>query len=161
MRKIPEDTVISLFELRFSIENVFFRAHMKQYDFPKGINQTHMKALLMLRHCGAQSMSELSKKLNLEKGSFTPVANKLIEEGFVFKERNENDKRVYILSLTELGTRTANKFKSDHLEFIKKYLEQLSEKEKKELDEALVTVTNIVERFEGEKAKCNDLHEEK
>lgn len=154
MRKIPEDTVVSLFELRFSIENVFFREHMKQYKFPEGINHTHMKALLTLRVWGEQSMSDLSKKLNLEKGSFTPVAQKLIEEGYIVKERSKKDKRVYNLSLTKLGTETANKFKSDHLLFIKKYLEQLTEEEKKELDSALVTVSNVVDRFEGSKKPC-------
>lgn len=156
MRKIPEDTVVSLFKLRFSIENIFFRDYMKHYNFPDGINHTHMKTLLILRNWGEQSMSDLSKKLNLEKGSFTPIADKLIKTGYIFKERSQTDKRVYTLHLSDLGRETATKFKSEHLIYIQKYLEQLSEEEKIELDEATVNVIKILEHFEDEKNKIRE-----
>lgn len=147
MKKNPEDIVVGLFELRFTIENVLFREFMKQYEFPIELNSTHMKALLTLHYWGKQSMSELSRKLTLEKGSFTPVADKLISEQYIIKEKDSKDHRVYILSLTETGKNLACDFKGKHFEYIQQYVDKLSDKEKKELEDATMKVSEMVRGF--------------
>jgi hypothetical protein len=40
----------------------------KDYDFPEGLNSTHLMALMNLNFLGSASMSFMSKRLNMEKG---------------------------------------------------------------------------------------------
>lgn len=134
-------------QLKGALEQLVFKDFLHQYDFPKGLNPTHIKTLMSLYIHGSAPMSELSRMLNLEKGSFTPVANKLIKEEFIKKERNQTDKRIYELMLTEKGEKIAKEFSTAH----RKYLTDLV-KQVEDLDgflEAINTVTNSLEQIPG------------
>ena len=85
------------------IEKVYFKGFEGTCDFPFHLNQTHIKTLMTLKFEGENPMSVISDKLNLEKGSFTPVANSLIDLGLIEKTPDCKDKRVYNLHLTEKG----------------------------------------------------------
>ncbi|WP_105617014.1 MarR family winged helix-turn-helix transcriptional regulator [Vallitalea okinawensis] len=101
MREID---ISSIFELNYIIENTFFSKLKDKFDFPDEIKDTHIKALIIINEGNKITMSQVSQKLNLVKGAFTPVANRLINFGFVEKMRCEEDKRVSYLSLTQAGS---------------------------------------------------------
>jgi DNA-binding MarR family transcriptional regulator len=93
-------------------------------------------------------MSEVSRRLNLEKGSFTPVAAKLIKLGYIQKNQDESDKRVYNLELTDLGLEVAEDFKEKHLTYINQLVTQFSEDERQEYFEAIDKVYQMTKRLE-------------
>jgi MarR family transcriptional regulator, organic hydroperoxide resistance regulator len=68
------------------------------------INMTHVRTLVFLRLNGAAPMSTAARWLNLEKGSFTPVARRLMEAGLVESVVDEKDRRRTLLRLTVEGT---------------------------------------------------------
>jgi len=64
-------------------------------------------------------MKALGQKVGLEKGSFTTVANHLIQQGYVVSQKDPKDKRITILTLTPKGAEKAKEldaFLNNHLE---------------------------------------------
>lgn len=120
----------SIFELRSIIENVYFRTFEVSLNLPMKLNHTHFKTMMILNFEGEKSMSVISDKVNLEKGSFTPVAHTLIELGFVEKLRDGEDKRIFSLKLTSKGQEFTREFAKNHLSYMDQKLGNLTEEEK-------------------------------
>lgn len=130
MYKNDSERLKAIFSLRSMIEKVYFKSYECSRHFQVDLNHTHIKTLMILKFEGESSMSAISDKLNLEKGSFTPVANKLINYDFIEKIIDPKDKRVYNLRLTEKGCDFSEEFSRNHIEYINGLLDCLSENEK-------------------------------
>jgi len=140
-----------ILELRSIIENAYFKAFEESTDFPANLNHTHTKAMIFLKFEGEKPMSAVSKKLNLEKGSFTPVANHLIELGYIEKVPDPKDKRVYNLRLLESGEKLTNEIITKHNSFANKMLEHLTEEEKKNYFVAIQLINELTLRMHQDK----------
>jgi DNA-binding MarR family transcriptional regulator len=145
-----EESLKTVFELRHTLEHVMFKDFHAIYDYKDGMNQTHMISLMALYISGPLTMTNLSKKLNIEKGSFTPVANKLIKFGYVKKERNEIDKRVYQLSLTKRGNEIAKDYGKSHVRYVSELLSKLDEEKKEQFFNAVRSATEILLMLSGD-----------
>lgn len=137
-----------ILELRSIIENAYFKAFEESTDFPANLNHTHTKTMIFLKFQGEKPMSAVSNKLNLEKGSFTPVANHLIELGYIEKVPDPKDKRVYNLRLLESGESLTNEIIAKHNIFANKMLEKLTEEEKKNYFSAIQLINELTLRMQ-------------
>lgn len=135
--------VKNILGLHSMIEKVFLREYEESSDFPANLNNTHIKAMMFLKFEGEKSMSMVSDKLNMEKGSFTPVANHLIELGYVEKIPDSKDKRVFKLRLKEQGNAIASEVCITHNAYVKKLLECLSEDEKDSYFKAVELINDL------------------
>jgi DNA-binding MarR family transcriptional regulator len=115
----PKEYFSKLFNLNRDIGQIFFREFETIYNLPDSLNHTHMKTLMFLRFNGPSPMSHISTQLSLEKGSFTSVAHRLIETGYIEKQRAEGDKRIFLLNLTDKGKDFSIAFGDKHLEYVK------------------------------------------
>ena len=122
---IAEERIESIFDLHRYIISIFIKDFEEIFEIPEGLNFTHLKAMLILRFHGNLTMSDLSRMLVIAKGSFTPVAAKLIERGYIRKEQVAEDKRVYNLVLTDTGTELTSRFKDEHWAFMTELLDHL------------------------------------
>ena len=151
-----DSTIKQIFNLRFDVEYLFFKKFLNIYPMPHGINPTHIQTLMVLRFMGPSPMSSISQHLVLEKGSFTPVANKLIQLGYVGKERSALDKRIYHLSLTNKGITLANDYADAHHSFIKSVLGQLSDEKRTELLKSIEVTNSILATLnDGQEKSCS------
>ena len=141
----------SILDLRSIIEKVYFKEHEESFNFPANINHTHIKTMIFLYFEGEKSMSMVSDKLNMEKGSFTPVANHLIEHGFIEKLPDSKDKRVFNLRLTEKGTAFSSEFFINHIAFVENLLERLSEEEKESYFKAVKLINELTIKMQSGK----------
>lgn len=130
MKAKPSKIVQSIFQLHSGVESLFFREFMHDFDMPKGMNSTHMRTLLMLNFNEGCPMSNVSQMLSLEKGSFTPVANKLMKLGFITRKQSETDRRIHKLFLTEEGKALATDFANKHMAYIESLLDGLGDEKK-------------------------------
>lgn len=96
----------------------------------------HIKTIMMLSFHKGGSMTCVSDWVELEKGSFTPVANRLVELGYVEK-KSCTDRRKARLILTEKGEAFAQAVKQKHLEVLKNKLSAFTDKEYKDFLRAL------------------------
>ena len=140
-----------ILELRSMIEKVYFKEFETSFAFPTKLNQSHINTMMILRFESEGSMSMISDKLNMEKGSFTPVADKLIQLGFIEKIPDHKDKRVFNLFLTDSGRDFTSEFCEGHNAYMKKILECLSENEKELYFAAIQLVNNITKKVQSNK----------
>ncbi|WP_054027294.1 MarR family winged helix-turn-helix transcriptional regulator [Bacillus sp. FJAT-28004] len=68
-----------------------------------GLGMTHGKMLIILGKTGPQKASALAEQLLITSGGVTGIADRLIELGYVKRERGEKDRRVVMLDITEEG----------------------------------------------------------
>lgn len=64
---------------------------------------TEFKTLLILFNEGDTPIQKMARKVFLTSGSMTYIANKLVNKQFIYKTQSNEDKRVFMLSLTEKG----------------------------------------------------------
>ena len=67
------------------------------------LNKTHMKVLMIIYIENNPYMTRVCHHMNMEKGSLTPVIDRLIGMKLVERSRNAGDRRKVNLHLTELG----------------------------------------------------------
>ncbi|WP_432664165.1 MarR family transcriptional regulator [Wukongibacter baidiensis] len=135
-----DKTLQSILNIFPMITETFFENFLVSSDMLKDLNTTHTKTLMTLKYEGGSTMSEISRKIELEKGSFTPVANKLIKLGYIEKVQSVEDRRKSMLRLTELGHSFADRFQKEHTEYIYSQLDKLSEAEQ----DAYLAAINLV-----------------
>ncbi|MCR2804834.1 MarR family winged helix-turn-helix transcriptional regulator [Paenibacillus soyae] len=68
-----------------------------------GLGMTHGKMLIVLAEKGPQKASSLAEALFITGGGVTGIADRLIELGYVTRERSEQDRRSVLLQLTNEG----------------------------------------------------------
>jgi len=147
MKESNDKTLKGIFELKSHLEKVFFRHFENTLSLPVKLNHTHFKTLIILSFEGESPMSDISHHLNLEKGSFTTVANTLIKLGYIEKKQSLIDRRVYNIKLTTSGERFAKTFKEDHHAFVNNCLEQLTVEEQNAYLEALTTLNTLTQKI--------------
>ncbi|WP_378956662.1 MarR family winged helix-turn-helix transcriptional regulator [Pelosinus sp. sgz500959] len=60
---------------------------------------------------GQLTMKQIAQIIGKDKSTITPLVNKLVDLGYITKEKNEIDKRVTYIILTEKGKQIEAKFK--------------------------------------------------
>lgn len=68
-----------------------------------GLGMSHGRMLTILSQAGPQKASALAEQLLITSGGVTGIADRLIELGYVKRERSEKDRRVVMLDITESG----------------------------------------------------------
>ena len=82
--------------------------HKVFHDFKPGsgaldLNKTHLKALMIIYIENDPYMTKVCYHMNMEKGSLTPVIDRLIQLNLVERRRNPEDRRKVNLHLSEVG----------------------------------------------------------
>lgn len=102
---IDDHDLFSEFEKLYwktSREISFLWKKIYEQTFPG--SQSHI--LFLLQRNGPQKMSELAKALHLTRGAITTASDQLIEQGYIARKRDQNDRRVIFLNLTKQGRET-------------------------------------------------------
>ena len=139
------ETLRKVFDLMPKLENAFFSNYFKEHELDIDINKTHIRTIMMLLFEGDVPMSFVSQKLGLEKGSFTPVAKKLIDIGFIRKVKSEEDRRISLLSLTDDGHAFATRLRDGHHKFMLNEIEKLSIDDQVQFENALDTILSLLD----------------
>jgi len=74
------------------------------------ISRGQHQYLLALYHNNGISQEELSKKMEIDKGTTARAVKKLVDNGYIIREVDENDKRAFKLFVTEKAEGYKNKF---------------------------------------------------
>jgi DNA-binding MarR family transcriptional regulator len=90
--------------------------------------------------------TNVSKHLQITLGSLTVAASTLINKGYIIKKRDENDKRISRLYLTEKGKYINEKHNDYHNNMINGILENISDKECEALINALKKINKFMEK---------------
>lgn len=84
-----------------------FRACYETY----GLTVGQARILFLLRREKKISMTALSRLLNVTPGNLSVTCKRLEKAGLLMRQRNKEDERVVLLSLTEKGGETLNRLR--------------------------------------------------
>lgn len=114
-------------------------------DRKSGRHRGQKRILQILMHSPRISQKELTDRLNIEPGSMSEVLSKLEDKGLIRREKDVNDRRKMMITLTEEGQNAAAQCSESLDESI---LAVLSEEEKASLKQIL---SKLLERWKEER----------
>lgn len=115
---------ISASTVDLSIEQFFVLREIATYD---GINAT-----------------ELAATLAVNKSAITPKLKKLVEKGYIRRERNQLDKRAVVLTISEKGNNVYEECEKQLELLVNEWLEILGEKDSEQFFELFQKITKSV-----------------
>lgn len=95
---------------------------------------------------GENTMSMVAKKLGITAGSLTTSVNGLVNKKYVIRHRNEQDRRVVLLRLTEKGIRAYEHHKEYHRKMTQAVMNKLTDEE---IPVLVKTLKGLSEFFRG------------
>ena len=106
----------------------------------QGVSMTHLHILSMLDHHGELTMSRLADLLGVSDSNATGVVDRIEERGLVERSRDNVDRRVVIVRLTERGRDRLNDLQLLKEDLLQKVLRRLDANQLSVVSEALRTL---------------------
>lgn len=106
----------------------------------EGITEAQFNVLELLYHKGSFKIKEIIEKTFSSGGTMTVIIENLNKMGLIIKEKDENDKRSYKISITDNGINLVEKIFDKHIDNLSQILGVLNKKEKNELINLLKTL---------------------
>jgi DNA-binding MarR family transcriptional regulator len=100
--------------------------------------------MIILEKYKSLSMSEIGKLLSIPRPNVTSMIDKMISMDIVERLRNEKDRRMIFIKLTDKGTDYINNFKKSMREKIKEKLMILTDEDLNQLYDSLINVNRIL-----------------
>ncbi len=114
------------------------------------ITTTEFTVMRHLIQGGPQSMNTLANLINVTPGWITGIIDKMEGNGLVLRNRQEGDRRIINIMITDHGREIFAKAKDLHYEFVRRSLKELDEKE---MDDLL----NLLKKMKT--SICDTVHE--
>jgi DNA-binding MarR family transcriptional regulator len=73
------------------------------------LSMAQLQVLMTLRGCGESTISHLAGKLNVSPPSASCMVDRLVEKGFLLRERSTQDRRKVVVRLSEQATEKADR----------------------------------------------------
>ena len=129
-------------------------AVMQESVFTKGnMAISHIVVVDVLSEKGPSTMGEIAKALNFTMSAVTAIVDRMIEHGFVKRERDMDDRRVVRVSLVSGGKEAEKKIHKFRKSVTMNLFSTLSSSEKKEYLRILKKVYNRITTKKHEKDK--------
>jgi DNA-binding MarR family transcriptional regulator len=97
----------------------------------KRINPSAIAILMHLMDGKQKTLKELSHDVGLANSTTSGIIDKLVEEGYVLRVQDEDDRRRVMISATEKSLKHRNDFEEKYNEFIKKILKNANDEDYK------------------------------
>lgn len=117
-----------------------------------GMPFSHIQILVMLSG-GARTISRISEVLGIAKPNITPLLDNLCARGLVERVRDERDRRIVNVHLTEDGMQLIRKLRVTVAGQVMTWGERFSKNDIKRLNTAMAVMLSLVE---GEGAETNE-----
>lgn len=90
-------------------------------------------------------MAEVSKLANVKQSTMTVMINKLVDKQFVERARDESDRRIVTVELTDKGKQAYREHKKIHEKITKFWLDALAQKEKESLLKMMEKISDYMD----------------
>lgn len=148
----------------FSISHRYAMIFFKNRMADIGLGQSHHGVLITLYKEQGISQEALRRKLNIDKANVTRSVKKLIQDGFVERRQDPNDKRSYLLFVSEKGEKIRPEIESMFREWNDMLLEGFNQDEIDQLISYMTRISDNVLKHYGAgdlKRCCKKVEEDK
>jgi len=144
-----ENKLESIVKNLLSIIPLFHRKLIRMDELlaSQDIAPSHLKIMFLLDVCEKLTVSEIGKKLYISRPNVTPLIDKLVKEGMVERIRDQSDKRMFNVKSTLKGKEFITGQKEIISSNLKNRLSLLSGENLDNLDKALETLKDIIEKI--------------
>ena len=139
---MKDDRILFLLSRAGNKLKTFFDTEFKKEKITLSTGQLGILFLLQLQD--SLTMSELSRFLDIDNSAITRLVDRLVRSGFVVREANPEDRRQFIIRITEKGRVEINKTKKTVKAVNALIKEGFSEKE---IDTFKKVLISIIEKF--------------
>lgn len=92
-----------------------------------------------------QTVSQVAKKLHLTPGTMTAMTDRLIRKGYVIRKRDEKDRRIIRLYLTDKGRVLYRAHRAFHNMMVKSFLKDMSPEELRVIHKAIKNLEDFLD----------------
>lgn len=118
--------------------------------YAKNFPGSQSRIMYLLKQDGPKKMSELATALHITAGAVTTASNLLIQHGYITRIRNEEDRRVVHLAITEKGRSTLDELQNEGRNMMKVVFKDLSNEDLKRMHAIFEQASlNIDDIFKG------------
>lgn len=110
-----------------------FQSRLSRHKTQGGLSPTQFGVLEALYHLGTMSQGEISAKVLKSSGNITLVIDNLEKQGLVRRMRDEHDRRMVQVVLTQQGQELIEKLLPGHVQAIAEEMRALEPHEQEEL----------------------------
>ncbi|WP_208588858.1 MarR family winged helix-turn-helix transcriptional regulator [Gracilibacillus suaedae] len=114
----------------------------------EGLHPSHFHVLHLVEHMGPIQMAEIAKKLDINKSNLTPLIRKLMEKEFIIKTKDETDRRITYIQMTEKGKQFLAEKKQILYQVVRERFATLANQDKGALKEAFITINEVLSSLE-------------
>ncbi len=115
-----------------------------------GISQSQLEYFMVINEHEGINQKELAENLSVGKTSSTKAVKKLIDQGLVRRELNQDDQRNFRLYITKKGHTMTDDFKQIFLDTQSGILSDLSDEELDQLQDLLERILRRTNAFRNE-----------
>ncbi|MEQ9810394.1 MarR family winged helix-turn-helix transcriptional regulator [Streptococcus jiangjianxini] len=107
------------------------------------ITPTQFSVLDVLHTKGEMTISKLIESILATSGNMTVVLKNMDRNGWIYRRRDDNDKRAYVIGLTDEGRRLIEAVLPEHIARVEESFSVLTEKEQLQLIDLLKKFKNL------------------
>ncbi|CAM3615211.1 MarR family transcriptional regulator [Erysipelothrix sp. HDW6B] len=115
-RKVLNELLVDIFNQILIIEERYHRVHGVK------LSMTEVHTLEGIQNSDTKMMSDVAARLRITQGTLTTTINRLTHKGYVYREQDVNDRRIYRLGLTEKGKEVMDIHNHFHEEMVDRLL---------------------------------------
>jgi len=116
-----------------------------------GLKPTMARCLIILYFNPNSPMNEIAQKLDIEKGSLTPIAKKLEHLGLVQRVVQPQDNRVHVMKLSASGNKQAKIILESYIEHIQEVFDAMSSDVRMQLQMTISQLNEILAQEERDR----------
>ena len=146
---MPKQHILTEFEeLYLDFQRKMGAAWHKKME--QSISGSQVTILFHLNAAGPQKFSALAERLCITPGAVTSLSDKLMSAGYAERKRDEEDRRVVYLEITEEGRELVKKLKKDIKDVVKSFFEGVSDEDLEHLTRIYKQILKNINDIEKE-----------
>ena len=138
---MPKDTKTINAFIKYFLNYVTYLEKKKCPTIPFNFNE--IRILFELLEKEKMYAKDIENQLDLDKGYTSRILKKFMDENIIQKDQSDDDKRLFYLSFTDAGKKTAETILAKYEAIINTNLEKLTAKEQKSFISAIETIQKI------------------
>ncbi len=153
-----------MFDIEALIETL--TENIKELFFKEWINldlkfsKSEIFTMLLIDKSKEITMSEFAENINVPMSTATGIADRLVKNQYLKRERSEEDRRVVVLKLTDKGSQMVKELKEMISKYLNMVMDDLTDEEKQFLGKIAFKIIDIF-KSNREPEVTHDLKKEK
>lgn len=140
-----------------NLRKVFYPEEWIQLDLT--VSKTELLAMLIVDRYGEVIMSQISDYINAPLSTTTGLVNRLVKNGYLQRERSDEDRRIVAIQLTDKGRNMMTEFKASIGSYMERINAILSAEERQALFQIFLKIMEALSQknFVAEDSKVDQV----